>query len=152
MQNGELRIEDIQDEDLRDKISKYQDLYDKAQSCADAIQDLANSEVDLYEQLLSIPAERAEKTISKLEASANRYQAVYDTISQGASTSALLNKQINADSKKYGTDKNEAQAIFQKRYANGKYATYFTQGSNLIKQLQLAKNENAARQKELQEA
>lgn len=151
VQNGELSIEDIQDEDLRDKITQYQDLYEKAKSCQDAIQDLANSEVDLYEQIASIPAEKAEKTISKLENASNRYQAVYDSVSQGKSTSTLLNKQIDADAKKYGTDKNTAQTKFQQNFKNGKNATYYAQGGNLIKQLNLARLENDARQKELKE-
>lgn len=47
VQNGTIQIEDITDEDLADKISKYQTWYEKAIECKDAIQELNISLGDL---------------------------------------------------------------------------------------------------------
>lgn len=50
VQNGAIQIEDIADEDLRNKISGYQEWYEKAIACKDAIQDLNIQLSDLYKQ------------------------------------------------------------------------------------------------------
>ena len=53
VQNGLLDIETIKDSDLRDKISKYQDLYDKAKSCKDTVESLIKTEKEYATQQLS---------------------------------------------------------------------------------------------------
>lgn len=53
VRNGTLNIETIKDSDLRDKISQYQDLYDKAQSCKDTIESLKKTEKEYASQQLS---------------------------------------------------------------------------------------------------
>lgn len=57
---GTIQIEDIQDEDLRDKIQKYQDWYDKA--------------VNLRDEIKSINKEINDMKISKLENIQNDYE------------------------------------------------------------------------------
>lgn len=53
VQNGTLSIESISDSDLRNKISQYQDLYDKALSCKDAVESLKATEKEYASQQLT---------------------------------------------------------------------------------------------------
>ncbi|MDE7476332.1 MAG: hypothetical protein K2M91_00015 [Lachnospiraceae bacterium] len=53
IQNGTLNIETIKDEQLIDKIEKYQEWYEKAQNCLDTIEDLYDTQRDLIKQKLS---------------------------------------------------------------------------------------------------
>lgn len=50
VRDGTIDIETITDEDLNKKISDYQNWYNKALNCLDAIDDLRESESKLYEQ------------------------------------------------------------------------------------------------------
>ena len=50
VRDGTIDIEKITDEDLNNKISDYQNWYNKALDCLDAIDDLRESESKLYEQ------------------------------------------------------------------------------------------------------
>lgn len=53
VQNGTLNIENIADADLRNKISEYQDLYDKALACKDTVESLKKTEKEYASQQLS---------------------------------------------------------------------------------------------------
>lgn len=48
VRNGKIDIEDITDEDLKQKISDYQNWYQKALDCQDAVYQLQQKEQDLY--------------------------------------------------------------------------------------------------------
>ena len=50
IKNGTIDIETITDEDLNDKISEYKEWYEKALDCKDAIDDLKETEAELYKQ------------------------------------------------------------------------------------------------------
>lgn len=54
VQSGELSIEDITDEDLRDKISKYQEYYENYLDAQDNVLDLEDKLTELAEKRLSI--------------------------------------------------------------------------------------------------
>ena len=49
IQNGKIDIETITDEDLYDKIQEYQQWYEKALDCRDAIEELRETESELYQ-------------------------------------------------------------------------------------------------------
>ncbi|MCC8051536.1 MAG: phage tail tape measure protein [Clostridiales bacterium] len=49
VQNGTIDISTITDEDLYDKIQEYQELYEKALSCKDAMEELSETQSELYE-------------------------------------------------------------------------------------------------------
>ena len=53
VRSGSLNIETITDADLREKISQYQDLYDKATNCKNAVRDLQKTEKDYTNQKFS---------------------------------------------------------------------------------------------------
>lgn len=50
IQEGTIRIQDIKDEGLADKIEKYQDWWDKAQDCKDAVMELYDAEREMTNQ------------------------------------------------------------------------------------------------------
>ena len=50
VREGKIDIETITDEDLADKISEYQDWYEKALDCKDTIEELKETESELYKQ------------------------------------------------------------------------------------------------------
>jgi hypothetical protein len=50
VRDGTIDIETITDEDLNDKISDYKEWYEKALDCKDAIDELKESEAELYKQ------------------------------------------------------------------------------------------------------
>lgn len=65
IQDGTIELEDIQDEGLQKQIDQYQEYYDKALECKSAIQELRNTQAELYAQWLNIPIEAAEKKIER---------------------------------------------------------------------------------------
>ena len=50
VREGSINIEEITDEELADKISQYQEWYEKALDCKDAILELQEAEAELYKQ------------------------------------------------------------------------------------------------------
>ena len=50
VKSGKIKIETIKDDKLKTKIQSYQEWYDKALECKDALQDLAATEAELYMQ------------------------------------------------------------------------------------------------------
>ncbi|WP_148411103.1 hypothetical protein [Murimonas intestini] len=52
IREGQLYIEDIEDEDLREKIKEFQDLYEKAQDCSDKARDLQLELIELNKSKL----------------------------------------------------------------------------------------------------
>ncbi len=78
VQNGEVDIETIEDEDLAEKIKSYQEWYEKALACKDAVLDLQDTEADKYNELF-------DNVVSK-----------YDGILQGYEhTESMLNEYIS---------------------------------------------------------
>lgn len=79
--DGTIDIESIEDEDLRNKISEFQEWYDKAVDCQDAVQDLQDNLAELtktkfenvvsqFEDLLSV----IEHTIDMLDGVVNQIE------------------------------------------------------------------------------
>lgn len=78
IQNGEVDIETVKDEVLAEKIKDYQSYYEQALECKDAIEDLKDTEAELYRQRFQ------------------NIQAQYDGILQGYEhTETMLNEYIN---------------------------------------------------------
>ena len=66
--NGKMQIEDIKDENLQKKIADYKEWTEKALDCRDAVQELRNTQLELFADWAHIPTEYAEKAIDKLAA------------------------------------------------------------------------------------
>ncbi len=81
VQNGTLRIEDITDSSLADKISEYQDLYAKAISCLDTAQELKQTlnEISTSDKWNNIKTE-SDAVITSFDSDINSLQTKIDQL------------------------------------------------------------------------
>ena len=102
VRNGEIDIETITDEALKEKIDNYQQWYDKALECQGAIDELKETESELYAQRFQ------------------HVQSQYDGILQGYEhTEAMLNEYISqAEEKGYIVSKKYYQALIDNEKSN----------------------------------
>lgn len=68
IKNGTIQIEDVKDEDVRNKISNYQKWYEKALACKDTINDLNLELTELSQKKLDSVIEYFDTFIDRLEA------------------------------------------------------------------------------------
>lgn len=79
IQNGALDISEISDEDLADKISEYQSLYDSAQNCLKTAQELENSLNELqYNEQWELFSTEIDADINEIEEYINTWQSKLD--------------------------------------------------------------------------
>lgn len=78
VQNGQVDISTITDEDLADKISEYQDWYEKALDCRDAIEELKETESELYEQAFEHISTMFDGIVGQLEHFRNMMEGYVD--------------------------------------------------------------------------
>lgn len=95
VKSGKWKIEDMdtsteQGKALADAIEQYQSYYDSAQECRQAVVDLKNEQLELFEQWANMPTEKAEKKIDKLSKKFNILSSSYDAVSIGESTASQL--------------------------------------------------------------
>ena len=95
VQNGEYDINFITDPHLADRIQTYQEWYDKAMACKDAITSLKYEQLDLYETMTNQPLEKASKEVSKYTDYIKRLTDVGSTLNMGESASALFGPRIS---------------------------------------------------------
>lgn len=105
VQNGARNISDIQDEALREKISRYKDLYDNAINCKNAVEDLKKTEKEYAIQMLSNVEKYYSNRITYANADAEYYNSL-DT------DNIFLNKNYDAIRKSY----NEQISYTQKQH------------------------------------
>lgn len=67
IKNGEIDIETIKDETLAEKIKDYQDYFEKAIACRDAIEELKETEASLFAQRLENVATQYEGILGVIE-------------------------------------------------------------------------------------
>lgn len=135
VREGKWNIEDMDtstdyNKGLAEAIQKYQDYYDKATDCSQAVQELYNEQLKVFEQWANMPTEEAEKKIDRLTNKLNGIKAASTTTSTGMSGTKALASQILSDS---GITSAEAklavakitQASTKKKYAkaNKKYVS-----------------------------
>lgn len=135
VREGKWNIEDMDtstdyNKGLAEAIQKYQDYYDKATDCSQAVQELYNEQLKVFEQWANMPTEEAEKKIDRLTNKLNGIKAASTTTSTGMSGTKALASQILSDS---GIPSAEAklavakitQASTKKKYAkaNKKYVS-----------------------------
>lgn len=104
--NGRYRITDYNTESKNDgskteydKLQEYAKYYDEYVKCTQAVQDLKNQQLELFEQWANMPTEAAEKKIEKLKAGFNgltAIQARLKTASLGGSAQAYLNNELKS--------------------------------------------------------
>ena len=78
VQYGSLDMSKISDENLAKKIQEYQEWYDKAAACSEAISELRTKEKDLYETSFSNIVKEFEGTIGLIENQSNIIESNID--------------------------------------------------------------------------
>lgn len=100
--NGTFSIEEIDTssdsgKQLAKDIKSFQTYYNSAQDCKDTVQELNNKLLELYETIVNMPTEKAEKKIDRLKTKFESLNAVSDTVSLGGSAIAAMQNQIKVD-------------------------------------------------------
>ena len=100
--NGAFSIEEIDTssdsgKQLAKDIKNFQTYYTSAQECKDTVQELNNKLLELYETIVNMPTEKAEKKIDRLKTKFESLNAVSDTVSLGGSAIAAMQNQIKVD-------------------------------------------------------
>lgn len=100
--NGTFSIEEIDTssdsgKQLAKDIKSFQTYYNSAQDCKDTVQELNNKLLELYETIVNMPTEKAEKKIDRLKNKLESLNAVSDTVSLGGSAIAAMQNQIKVD-------------------------------------------------------
>lgn len=100
--NGTFSIEEIDTssdsgKQLAKDIKSFQTYYNSAQDCKDTVQELNNKLLELYETIVNMPTEKAEKKIERLKTKMESLSSVSDTISLGGSAIAAMQNQIKVD-------------------------------------------------------
>ena len=100
--NGTLTVEDIdtssdEGKQLAKDIKNFENYYDASRECKDTVQELNNKLLELYETIVNMPTEKAEKKIERLKTKLESLNAVSDTVSLGGSAIAAMQNQIKVD-------------------------------------------------------
>ena len=100
--NGTFSIEEIDTssdsgKQLAKDIKSFQTYYNSAQDCKDTVQELNNKLLELYETIVNMPTEKAEKKIERLKTKLESLNSVSDAISLGGSAIAAMQNQIKVD-------------------------------------------------------
>lgn len=95
-----------------DKIQEYAKYYDEYVKCTQAVQDLKNQQLELFEQWANMPTEAAEKKIEKLKNGFNgltAIQARLKTANLGGSAQAYLNNEMKSSVNSSANARNSAK-------------------------------------------
>lgn len=95
VQNGALRIDTIYDEDLKEKISDYQEWYDKAKDCLDTQRDLQDSLNELNSQKFENLQSEYDSLIESLEKQRDLLEGQITVLTSASTYNQLRNQQNN---------------------------------------------------------
>lgn len=79
VRNGTIDVSTIQDDDLNDKIEKYQNYYNKALEASDAVQDLQDKLAELAKTRFDNVNSEYEAQLKQIDHSINMYDKMIDT-------------------------------------------------------------------------
>lgn len=104
VQEGRWSIQDMDTSTDRRKalaeaIQSYQDYYNKAKECEQAVIDLRNEQYGLFEDLMNIPTEKAEQKIDRLNDDLDILGAKYDNLVSVSDKNKNLNQQTKNEEK-----------------------------------------------------
>lgn len=123
--NGTLTVEDIDTssdsgKQLAKDIKNFENYYDASRDCKDTVQELNNKLLELYETIVNMPTEKAEKKIDRLKTKMESLSSVSDTISLGGSAIAAMQNQIKVDNHGLGNAQNRVDKAKTARNATKK--------------------------------
>lgn len=127
--NGTIDIETITDETLNDAINDYQNWYEKALDCRDAIEELKESVKDLYQEAFDNVVDQYDNIVSQIEHKRNILEGYIDqTETQGYIVSAkyyealIKNEENNLD--QLTKERNDLIVSLNDAMANGDIKQY----------------------------
>lgn len=127
--NGTIDIETITDETLNDAINDYQEWYEKAIDCRDAIEELKESVKDLYQEAFDNVVDQYDNIVSQIEHKRNILEGYIDqTETQGYIVSAkyyealIQNEENNLD--QLTKERNDLISSLNDAMANGDIKQY----------------------------
>lgn len=126
--NGTFSIEEIDTssdsgKQLAKDIKSFQTYYNSAQDCKDTVQELNNKLLELYETIVNMPTEKAEKKIDRLKTKLESLNAVSDTVSLGGSAIKAMQNQIKVDNPGLGNAQKKLDKAETARNATKKTRT-----------------------------
>lgn len=129
---------------LAEAIQKYDDYYNKSQECKQAVIDLRNEQLELYEQWANIPTEQAEKKIDSLDLSLKQLERDYAKL--GNYNVSAMNKNIDQQTENARKQNNEYQKALKEANANFDNAdnNYSNKKTALLKNKKLSDNQKKA--------
>lgn len=96
VRDGSINIEDISDDGLKERIKNYQEWYEKALDCQDAIRELKNTQRELLQEKIEAYVTKYDQIISRLESASTRIQNSMDMKEAwGSQASAKDYKKLN---------------------------------------------------------
>lgn len=142
VQSGAYRVEDMdtstdQGKALAEAISEYQNWYEKAQDCKQAVIDLRNEQQKLFEQWANMPTEKAEKKIDRLTTGYNGINAISSRLTaatKGGSIQAVLAQTMQSDlTDAKDQKKSDNKALKSAKTANKKASSEKKKADNKVK-------------------
>lgn len=123
--NGTLTVEDIDTssdsgKQLAKDIKNFENYYDASRECKDTVQELNNKLLELYETIVNMPTEKAEKKIDRLKTKMESLSSVSDTVSLGGSAIAAMQNQIKVDNPGLGNAQKKVDKAQDARNATKK--------------------------------
>ena len=101
VRNGEVDIETITDESLKEKIDEYQQWYEKALDCQDAIEELKEKESELYQQRFENVSTQYEGVLGVIEHEKNMLdEYINQSETQGGLVSYEYYRALSSNEKK----------------------------------------------------
>lgn len=130
VRDGTIDIETITDEDLNDKISSYKEWYEKALDCKDAIDELKESEAELYKQRFENVSTKYEGALGVIQHEKDMLdEFVSQTEEKGYIVSTKYYEALTANAQKNITKLEQQKAEMLKELQNAMSSGTITKGS-----------------------
>lgn len=130
VRDGTIDIETITDEDLNDKISDYKEWYEKALDCKDAIDELKESEAELYKQRFENVSTKYEGALGVIQHEKDMLdEFVSQTEEKGYIVSTKYYEALTANAQKNITKLEQQKAEMLKELQNAMSSGTITKGS-----------------------
>lgn len=113
VRDGKIDIDTVKDENLKDKIKEYQEWYEKALDCKDAIEELKETQAELYKTAFDNVATKYEGILGVIDHEKSMLEEyISQSEAKGYITSANYYKaQINAEKKNIKELQNEKNSL-----------------------------------------
>ena len=122
VQKGSYKIEDMDTSTTKGKalveaINEYQKWYEKAKNCGQAISDLRNEQLQLFEQWANMPTEKATDALEKIQkgfAGIEATETRLNAANSGGSTQKAMVNAMTSAADEQAAKKSESKAAYNK--------------------------------------